>query len=303
MMMISSRRTIISLFLWITIQQFVSCSNDHKSTQCDSFSDDDCPAATVICSNKEDDDDNYFCANGGKCGSYIVGGWHYVGCHCPEGYTGAHCQYEGGMVSTTEALVLDISNDFYTKDVPPRRANSPYDHHRPTLTILDNNNDDKKKQKSNEEPIVELKMSKIEEDDNTKETSSRLPFVYMEGRAPKDATYVIIHESVQIIEDFAFSRLKFLVQVDIPPQSQLQSIGLSAFRHAKSLRDIGTIPASAIDIGERAFEGCTALSSINVSNTTTKIGKRAFVGCKSLDKYPHGYTHENGRGLVSEEGE
>lgn len=61
-----------------------------------------------------------FCINGGTCGSYIIDGCHYEGCHCDEEHIGAHCQYEketwkGGLPG--EAAVPQIDFNFYTKDI------------------------------------------------------------------------------------------------------------------------------------------------------------------------------------------
>ena len=42
------------------------------------------------------------------------------------------------------------------------------------------------------------------------------------------------------------------------------------------------IPAGVTKIGERAFSGCEALSSVVIPDSVTEIGKDAFYGCKSL---------------------
>jgi len=59
-----------------------------------------------------------FCTNGGTCGSYIIDGCHYEGCHCDEEYIGAHCQYKKGTWRNGipgEAAVPQINSNFYTK--------------------------------------------------------------------------------------------------------------------------------------------------------------------------------------------
>lgn len=42
------------------------------------------------------------------------------------------------------------------------------------------------------------------------------------------------------------------------------------------------LPDTATSIPDRAFFGCTSLSSINMSNSVTSIGREAFSGCTSL---------------------
>ena len=43
------------------------------------------------------------------------------------------------------------------------------------------------------------------------------------------------------------------------------------------------IPNSVTEIGESAFEGCSALKSITIPNSVTEIGGEAFKGCSSLE--------------------
>jgi hypothetical protein len=43
-----------------------------------------------------------------------------------------------------------------------------------------------------------------------------------------------------------------------------------------------TIPDSVTEIGNRAFSGCTNLTSVTLPNSVTEIGNRAFSGCTSL---------------------
>ncbi|MDY5952406.1 MAG: leucine-rich repeat domain-containing protein, partial [Sodaliphilus sp.] len=64
------------------------------------------------------------------------------------------------------------------------------------------------------------------------------------------------------------------------PES-VTEIGDRAFEGCSALTFI-TIPNSVKKIGNWAFEGCTALTSITIPNSVTKIGYEAFYECKNL---------------------
>jgi len=71
-------------------------------------------SATVRCQG------GHFCGNGGTCGSYIINGQHYIGCHCPSDFVGKHCQYlkitlEGFLEG--EAQIPEVADDFYAAPV------------------------------------------------------------------------------------------------------------------------------------------------------------------------------------------
>ena len=59
------------------------------------------------------------------------------------------------------------------------------------------------------------------------------------------------------------------------------SIGNSAFNGCTGLTSV-TISNSVTSIGDRAFKGCTGLTSVTISNSVTSIGNSAFNGCTGL---------------------
>ena len=63
--------------------------------------------------------------------------------------------------------------------------------------------------------------------------------------------------------------------------SKLTSIGRCAFDGCSSLTSI-TITESVTSIGECAFDGCSSLTSITIPESVTSIGDSAFDGCSSL---------------------
>ena len=77
--------------------------------------------------------------------------------------------------------------------------------------------------------------------------------------------------------------------------NSVTEIGESAFEGCSALKSI-TIPNSVTEIGGEAFKGCSSLESITIPNSVTEIGEYAFEGCSSLVSIaiPNGVTEIGG---------
>ena len=62
---------------------------------------------------------------------------------------------------------------------------------------------------------------------------------------------------------------------------KVTSIGDKAFEDCSFLTSVN-IPNTVTNIGEYAFQGCSALTSINIPSSVTSIGYNAFSGCSAL---------------------
>ena len=66
-------------------------------------------------------------------------------------------------------------------------------------------------------------------------------------------------------------------------QYTVTEIGEKAFNDCSSLSSV-TIPNSVTSIGDDAFNDCSSLTSVTIGNSMTKIGRGAFENCSSLTK-------------------
>ncbi len=104
-------------------------------------------------------------------------------------------------------------------------------------------------------------------------------FIYRGGEAPQHVTHVLIDESVNDIEDYAFCDCRRLLTVET--HDGIRKIGRSAFRRCSSLRRINL--KSAVEIEKYAFSECINLESVEFGDRLETIGACAFDGCKSLE--------------------
>ena len=77
----------------------------------------------------------------------------------------------------------------------------------------------------------------------------------------------------------AFTEWTSLSSVTIP--NSVTNIGNYAFQVCSALTSVH-IPTSVTNIGESAFAGCYSLTSINISDNVTTLGRGAFTSCISL---------------------
>ena len=94
---------------------------------------------------------------------------------------------------------------------------------------------------------------------------------------------VVIENGVTSIGDDAFWNCSNLATVTFAEDSQLATIGISAFSECSGLTSI-EIPASVTSIGESAFNECTDLESVTFAEVSQleSIGNYAFLCCSNL---------------------
>lgn len=80
----------------------------------------------------------------------------------------------------------------------------------------------------------------------------------------------------QILDD-AFAECTGLIDVQLP---SLKLIGTHAFYGCYNIK--GTVEISAEEVSGGAFEGCTGIDTVFVSQETAKFQTNAFLGCKNI---------------------
>lgn len=97
-----------------------------------------------------------------------------------------------------------------------------------------------------------------------------------------DIVGVEIPASVTEISSGAFAECNKLATVKfLGDNPALITVGNSAFKGCAALTSI-TIPKNTASIGANAFENCSALGEVYVSDTVTSVGNGAFKGCSAL---------------------
>ena len=105
----------------------------------------------------------------------------------------------------------------------------------------------------------------------------------------KELTHITIPESVTKIGDGAFSECRVLTSIIVAKENKVydsrdncNAIIETYINCLIQGCDNTVIPDSVTEIGNNAFRGCAALTSVNIPKSVTKIGDRTFYGCENL---------------------
>lgn len=106
-------------------------------------------------------------------------------------------------------------------------------------------------------------------------------FIGNDAFANSDFASVSIPDSVRGIGGTAFYENESLTQITFGSDPSLMYIGENAFSGCVALTSL-EIPDSVVTIGSRAFEGCEALASVSIGAGVTEIGAYAFSSDSAL---------------------
>lgn len=103
---------------------------------------------------------------------------------------------------------------------------------------------------------------------------------------------VVVQHGVQSVGAFAFFGLKNLASVTLP--GSVKSIGVCAFYGCKQLTVVNM--TGVVEIGNSAFEQCSALKTVRLPDSLKTIGTEAFYRCENLISItvPSGVTKMGG---------
>ena len=101
-------------------------------------------------------------------------------------------------------------------------------------------------------------------------------------------------KSLNIIGPAAFKNDAALEGIEIP--ETLYGLGVEAFANCTSLPNV-TIRAIT-SVGKQAFQGCTGLKWVSLSDKTTSLGENSFAGCSGIN-YIKSYAEFPPEGLVN----
>lgn len=101
----------------------------------------------------------------------------------------------------------------------------------------------------------------------------------------------LVYGYVLSVGDYAFAGCTALEEIILPdfltvdPDYETDTVGAYAFKGCISLASVSFETSRItrdVRIGEGAFDGCSGLASLVLSQATTRIGAKAFEGCTSL---------------------
>lgn len=102
--------------------------------------------------------------------------------------------------------------------------------------------------------------------------------------------------SIETIGNGAFAECRQLQNVSIPRNALIKCIGKDAFYGCKSLQSF-TVPDGLEALGDCAFEGCEALTTVTLTGSgrpiaLRRLGNHLFRGCTALSsvEFPDGYN-------------
>ena len=119
-------------------------------------------------------------------------------------------------------------------------------------------------------------------------TVSTLDFSGMTGECKVVVTDEINESTISTLKSkLTTAGTSAKIHLDLSQTTGLTSIGERAFDGCSGLTSM-EIPASVTSIGRSAFSGCSGLTSVEIPASVTSIGEHAFYGCSGLTVYYQG---------------